>query len=808
VGDPKQAIYGFRGTDTALTDAIIERFNVFDEKTLRTDVLRDSWRSRPDIVNIVNRIFEDAFIGNADEDITGPEVSAGKYTISEVKGAAVGQSAVYLQPVRTDKGFEEVRALHHFNLVELKDDGKPDTTTEAYARAVAKSVIKLLDEKWTVSDKNRSKPDYDHDEEIVVTRPLKGSDIAVLCRTNYSAEAIAKELKERGVRVSSEVSGLGTTAEFNLFISLIELVLNRGNTLAGALIKTLTEEDMSVADMIDERLDFLSALPEMPEKPDRSGFDNEVEYENETGKYKDSLAEYYKKLNSWGEDNLMIKGLTALLKELQELPVPQFAERLISGLNLHAMVERWGNSEQRKSNLQKITELAYKYDVRCLNLNLPSTLNGFITYLRSCDQKEGITSDENAVNVLTYHRSKGLEWPVVILTDLGYDHLNNIISKEIFGIRIQNRDEIDLNDILANRFISILPWPFGAKKTLPGGLEKHIKEQDHYKQIEEKVINESKRLMYVGMTRARDYMITAALSGSNSSKYKWIDLVNEHDNWSFGMSADKETGVHNVYAREDYPLTGNTYNLFKDNLQAHHKGLDVQVHKLNLDDTVNVNADITAVYFSGKSTDITSAGDPYLISPSKVSPPALFTVERSGTVNERLTAANLNDIDEDVLGNCLHDTFYLGMCALSNGKDFKTEAAEKILANHKIDNAMIEPGKVVDSVMKLYKYLNERFRPVKWYCEMPLEAEMEEHLYRGETDLLLETENGYILLDYKSYPGGITKTLEPSSPVYAGKYAGQLETYSKMIRALTGKSVSRKFIYYTVLGELVEIKGI
>jgi ATP-dependent exoDNAse (exonuclease V) beta subunit len=119
---------------------------------------------------------------------------------------------------------------------------------------------------------------------------------------------------------------------------------------------------------------------------------------------------------------------------------------------------------------------------------------------------------------------------------------------------------------------------------------------------------------------------------------------------------------------------------------------------------------------------------------------------------------------------------------------------------------VINAKEILISIDKLYNYIEKEFNPQKWHRELSLETEIDGQLYKGEVDLLLETTKGYILIDYKSYPGSIDTVLNAETSNYAGKYAGQLNIYKKMIENITNKQVINKLIYYTILGKLIEIE--
>lgn len=761
VGDPKQSIYGFRGTDPILIDAIVKRFNNKEDESLSTDNLPSSWRSRPEIVDCVNKIF----------------VPALKNQVKEEN--------IALTPVRTNKGVERT-ALHHFNFDEKKETkGKevPDTTAPTYYKGIAKSVVKILNEQWIVTDKNKSNPDKDK----VVTKTIQAKDIAILCKANDTVNAIAEELNKLGVKVSSESDDLKNTAEYYLIIALVKLLLSPDNVLAKAEVKLLTELDYSVANLIDDRLNFISKLPIYPSKPIKDDNRNSDEQALET--YRDKIKSYYKKLNTWGYENLSIKGISLILNDLKELPVPQLIEHLVHRLNLYAIVARWKNSEQRQSNIQKIIEYAYKYDERCINMNLGASTSGFIHYLQSQDSlTESKSESDDAVNVLTYHASKGLEWPIVILADLQKAIDWGFIARNMFGVFIENKQEVNLDDILKDRSILSLPWVFGTKNSkISDDFDTYIQDTPEYKSAKLNHDNEHKRIMYVGMTRPRDFMITTAMSGQK--KFPWMTVLNQHDVWTFAESADVETGKADIFGR----------------------GVEVQVSKLKLTDDQKIESKERNQYFSGKEINTDRNSSPYFISPSKVTYDETVEVSVYADIQNRIpTGASAKD-KVDLLGNCLHDILYLYL-----GNKLNDDAAnciehiERIIKNHQMDG-VINADEVIRSVDKLYDYLKQEFKPIQWHRELAVETEMDGQLYKGEVDLLLESADGYILIDYKSYPGSLDRVLDAASyksesSNYAGQYAGQIDAYTKMIENITEKKVVKKFIYYTVLGKLVELK--
>ena len=89
--------------------------------------------------------------------------------------------------------------------------------------------------------------------------------------------------------------------------------------------------------------------------------------------------------------------------------------------------------------------------------------------------------------------------------------------------------------------------------------------------------------------------------------------------------------------------------------------------------------------------------------------------------------------------------------------------------------------------------------------ETPFSMVYNGQVVNGEIDLLCETADGDILVDYKTFQGSKDELLNPDKEFWVGKYAGQLAAYRKAVEA-SGRTVKATFICYISLGLLVELK--
>jgi ATP-dependent helicase/nuclease subunit A len=235
------------------------------------------------------------------------------------------------------------------------------------------------------------------------------------------------------------------------------------------------------------------------------------------------------KYKLWGDEVDPIHKLTDLRAEVQEMSATEIMNLLLEKLDIRRVAAAWGNTQQRFDNIDALRAMALQYEENCNRLHNAATLGGFLLWLdelsRDNRDQQGSGADSNAINVLTYHKSKGLEWPVVIC----YDMANNL-RENVFDVRIiSENEEIDLKDPLAGRLLCFWVNPYSdlvSNTALMMAIDIHPDRQ----KIKQAALDEEARLLYVGLTRARDYLILPVIPQHRSNNYgtDWLNRVFHH----------------------------------------------------------------------------------------------------------------------------------------------------------------------------------------------------------------------------------------------------------------------------------------
>lgn len=480
VGDPKQSIYGFRGAAPELMQAVIEKQGGIATENIQ----RYSWRSREDIVHMTNALFTRAF-SEMDKDQVALIPRCTKVATADSKN-------------KKDEPIDFQVALHHWHFEVEPEEGKKSTRRPGkpwMENAIANTIKTFLDRKdihfWSRTDNSLA--------------TLQAGDVAILCRSNNKCREMADALHRAGIKAAIARAGLLQTAEAKYILACLKFLLNRNDSLSIAEI-LLLGESQSIEYIIQNRLEYLDSI--------------------ESEKYGER----------WAHAQLIIAALNALRKKCIDYSSAETLDTLLEELEIRRTVASWANVQQRFDNIDRLRYFAQQYEEACDRLYTASSLGGFLLWLLELERNEQDlqASGENAdaVNVLTYHKSKGLEWPMVICHDL-----EQSLRADVFGLEIvPESQEIEVDNILGNRWLRY--WVNPYDRSLPGT---HLGERLQTSEVQtlktKQSLEEENRLLYVGITRARDYLVLP----SSTMPTKWLNRV-----WHNG--------------REDYPtLDPNTH---------------------------------------------------------------------------------------------------------------------------------------------------------------------------------------------------------------------------------------------------------
>lgn len=683
VGDYKQAIYGFRGSDITLTKAVVDRIATGQNGCEMSKPLDTSYRSLPDIVKVCNETFKRTFADVLDE------------------------KSITLKEHRENK--EGITSLRYWDLSSQEDVGLP------------------------------------HHIAHLIQQGVKPSDIAVLGRANAPLNEMAGVLTDNfGIPASRENLPVSQMAATPLVLALLALVASEKDSLAKAQIAILTEQDFGTKELIESKLLFDA---------------------EEGTKDKDFL-----------NDVPLVKRLLELRPMLKQQSVAALVETMIIELDLYNVVKKIGRVSESQSCLNTIIRTAYTYEQHCVQMNLPATVNGFMDYLTVIDPVG--TGDANGVQLHTYHSSKGLQWKYVILTSLRerMDDPAKCVKQSIYGIHFNYSEQPSAETPYPEVYIRVMPFVYGSGNTkVPEDIQEDIEKSELYKKVKSDSLSECNRLMYVGMTRPQDVMILALEKpAKNNHELQWLqdvglDCVQPQDN-----SDLLGVGMHFI----DETLTPeqgeelNHYHYMADNEKMKTRRIPYQ-------------------------QELCEADRKYL-SPS--SQWEKGHVEKDYKICESLKRGTLVGRTMADVGNCIHQIY----CGIEQNIDNESYYKD-LIASYGLSTYLIDYEGIRTAWEELVAWLTEEYgQATHIYHERPFSHLKDGQVFTGSIDLVWQTEQGDILIDFKTCPLGHKHILNEESDHYAGWYAGQLDAYTDALEAADEKVIKR-YIYYPVSGMLCEI---
>ena len=473
VGDVKQSIYKFRQARPKL---FLDKYDSYKLEPVngedRKIQLFKNFRSRSNILDFTNLVFED---------IMSRELGNIEYNQDEYLNLGANFEEIQNQDYKTELEIldlsEENDDIWKTDEEETEEEQEKVEDVVLEARFVARKIKELIDDKYQIIDKKTGR------------RDIQYKDIAILLRTSSGvANVYEKEISELEIPVYSDSSSQYLqSVEIETIMSLLRIINNPMQdiplvTVMRSPIGNFTDNELIEIRMADRNSSFYEAL------------------------LKSDLEKAHRFLS--------------LLKELREdeeyMSLDEWIWNIYTKTGYMNYVNLMPNGALRVSNLRMLFERAKQYEEASFK-----GLYNFINFIDKIkfnqeDLKAAkiIGENENVVRIMTIHKSKGLEFPVVILAGVGkqfnFRDLNGkILLDQDLGMGPQYID--------SDRYIEFKTL---AKKALA------IKEKNE-------AISEEMRILYVALTRAKEKLIIVGrqkdVNKKMSEKQKLLEIYSTID---------------------------------------------------------------------------------------------------------------------------------------------------------------------------------------------------------------------------------------------------------------------------------------
>ena len=723
VGDRKQAIFGFRGTESSLVEDFINSIPKQSQASLK-----ESYRSRPELVNAANDSFCQAF------GVERKEVFP--------KDPTKPYDGVSLKPVRPER--DDLAPALQFWLAPLKSEKSKKSDYIAVGKRI--SEIVKSGTYLVVRDKDK--------EGNEIVEPIQFRDIALLLRFGSGIYEAAQAFREVGIPVSIQEKDFTDWSEVQLILSLVRYIYDARDLCAKAdimhLIQGLSSKDIIASTATQRPIEEASKL---------------------------------------------FERLSKIRSRISVLSVSEIVEALTLELDIYGNTREWGLSETRTRNVGFMTTLARQYEQQCTNMNASPSLPGYISYVSNFKPEGHSVDRTNTVKVLTYHSAKGLEWPMVILDEL--DNLNieddqEVFRKDFSGIRTFR--EKDTDQVLLHVFPGIMSKKasgrnYSKSPNLPDPLIQRIKKSVFFKYVTNRKIEEERRLLYVGFTRAKDYLVTL---GNSKSLFSWPASCNVGKSLNQGKTELVWHPAHpSTYFILQPDSTSEGENEAVKSMERELKAWRVP-SKLDLNDKYISPSRVGHQRPTARTTSI-----PVVLSELFRGEKMVLSIQ--GDLNDDSTTATENKSTR--CGTCIHRIF----AAYDPNRD-RAEliaVADRIITGMGLNVEFPSPESVVNSAEQFFCWLQQTYGDGTSLHELPfMTRQPDGTVVRGEMDLIWKLpDNNCILVDYKSFHGDEDLAFIKAHAVQHG-YPAQLKAYKETLEA-GDYIVKDVLIYYFVQGRVI-----
>ncbi len=774
VGDVKQSIYKFRQARPELFIDKYEKYSLNTKNEYGEKIkLYKNFRSRKNILDITNLLFEN---------IMSKDFGEIEYNNEEY----LNYAATYFDKTKDVETIAELdiidskekEASYLFeeddkedNESDLTQDEEPVEKAELEAKFVAQRIRKLIKDKYQV---------YDSEKETL--RDVRYKDIVILMRatSNYS-EIFEKELTKLEIPVFSDVAeSYLDTIEIQTIINLLKIIDNPRRdiplvTVMRSFIGGFTDNELLEIRLLSKDGLYYDALKMCISS-------NDIDE-----KLKVKVKNFLEKLDKWREEEKYI-------------PLNDLIWKIYIETDYLNYVTLMPNGKIRKENLKMLFERAKEYE----KVSFKGLFN-FIRYLERIKSSNSdlssaklISENENVVRIMSIHKSKGLEFPITIIS--GADRKFN---EKDFSEKLLLHHELGFGPQYIN-YKRQITYTTAAKEAVI------IKAKDE-------MIAEEMRILYVALTRSKEKLIITGtekdLNNKLEKQKEMLDIY-EKENGKINhlilkkfktylgwlelnyLSQSKENPVISLNTVSPQEILKNDKPETKNEKQIDYSIID----------TSKVNKILNWEYAYKNSTNIQS--------------------KMSVTKIKELKSLKTKDFKKEYIPNFMKEEtitaaekgtlMHLVLQKLDFKKNYSMSEIESFV-NHLYEKGIINKlQKDNINIKKIYEIINSKFmnrvsKALEIHKEMPFYTyipanevydieEKENILVQGIMDLYFIDEAGkLVLVDYKTdYVQNKEELIE--------KYKVQLEIYKKALEESLAKKVDEVYLYSIFLNEELKVE--
>ena len=491
VGDVKQSIYRFRLARPELFMKKYDSYSLEESTTQRID-LHKNFRSREEVLTCTNDIFYKIMarsLGNVEYD-----AEAALYP-----GASYPVSADFIPEILLADSNDEL----------LEDTELTDKKT-LEAKIVAEE-IKHLMKTQQVTDKAAG-----------TLRAAHYSDIVILLRSLSGwADSLVEVLNGNGIPAHTVSStGYFSTVEVQTVLSMLRLLDNpRQDIPMAAVLRSpmagLTDEELAVLRLEDGSVPFHEAVLELAEglyEEDGQKEISDSEADRKQGRNADEKTENHIEITAHRKLLKFYKKYKQLRQLVPDTPIHELIEIILRETGYGHYVAAMPAGNRRTANLNMLLEKAAAYE--------KTSYKGLFHFVRYIDELQKYDVDfgeadmvgenEDVVRIMSIHKSKGLEFPIVIVSGMGKN-----FNKQDTRSKMVLHPELGIGlDYMDGKLR--IKSPTIAKKAIA-------------KQIDLENLGEELRVLYVALTRAKEKLI---LTGTLKDAPEKLEFFRQQANLS------------------------------------------------------------------------------------------------------------------------------------------------------------------------------------------------------------------------------------------------------------------------------------